>query len=91
MPPMLLAGNEIERPPPGIPSTCANLANALLPADDVIHRDEHILALRRAVQERGIQRKMATANLYARRIGGISASVMPDWPRRRASDPDHAA
>ncbi len=39
-------------------------------ADDVIHRDEHILALRRAVQECGIQREVASPDLHARRIGG---------------------
>ena len=41
-----------------------------LAADDVVHRDKHIAALRRAVLEGLFSRKMPPSDLHARRVGG---------------------
>ena len=45
------------------------LAHACCATDDVFHRNKHILALRRTVQERGIQREMAAPYPHPRRVG----------------------
>ena len=45
------------------------LAGVLASADDPLHRNEDVLAPVRPVHERGIQREMAAADVYARMFG----------------------